>query len=175
MAVKELVRPAEAEEAHPVSAHAALESLLLSAHQAAVSLGELSAFEDNGVTVAEWAILKSIGGRRSISLKEVSATAGISRQRVRKVVSELEAKNFVIASRAQAEDRRVRLLSATEAGDAKLAAISSQVHAVFSNFAQEKHTRRLVVAASTMRRIARLVQRGGAAHDGELEHIVSDE
>jgi hypothetical protein len=68
----------------------------------------------------------------------------------------------------------VRLLSSTEAGDAMLAAISSQVHAVFSNLVQEKHARRLVVAASTMHRVAKLVQRGGA-HDGEPEHTGYDE
>ena len=144
--------------AAPINAKEALEDVLLSAHRIAVSMGEINAFRDASVSIAEWAILRTIGDRKNVSLREIGVAAGVSRQRIRKVLSDLQAKGLVTMGRSEEADKRARTISATPGTARVLAAVSQQMQGLLPD-GQSKQNRRLAVAARTLDRLAKHVRR----------------
>jgi DNA-binding MarR family transcriptional regulator len=153
------------EQSAPVDATEALESMLINAHRVAMTLSDLSIFRDSELSVAEWAMLKSLGDRRDVPLKEISAAAGVSRQRLRKVVSELQTKGLVSTSKAQEDDKRARMISATPLATKVLSLVSQRMKNLFPatgpDASQSKRSRSLVGAARSMDRVTRQLRRSG--------------
>lgn len=137
----------------------AIEEVLLGAHRIAVSLGEIRAFRDANVSIAEWAILRAVGDRKGVPLREIGAAAGTSRQRIRKVLSDLQEKNLVTIGKPEGADRRLRTISSTPNTARVLASVSQQMQALLAG-AQDKHNRRIAAAARTLDRLSKQVRRG---------------
>ena len=153
----------------PVDPSEALEGLLINAHRVATTLGELGIFRDSEVSVAEWAVLKSLGDRQNVPLKEVSRAAGVSRQRFRKLVSELEAKGLVSTSRAKADDKRTRMISATPMAAKALSLISQKMQSLFPETGKGNRSRSLVGAAHAMERVTRAMRRSSTPRKGKRD------
>jgi len=149
--------PAEAPE-QDGDPNEAMEDLLVNAHRMAVSLGELSVFQEHNLSVAEWAILRSIRNRQDVPLKEVAAAAGVSRQRIRKLVSELQAKGLVTVNQSDSQDKRTRSLSPTPAAATIVAAVSQQMQGLIRT-SGAKQTRKLAGTARSVERLAKAMQR----------------
>ncbi|MPZ57862.1 MAG: MarR family transcriptional regulator [Rhizobiales bacterium] len=156
-------KPRRRDRTAPVDPKNALEDALLSAHRIAVAIGEINAFRDANVSLAEWGILRTIGARKDVSLKEVSVAAGVSRQRVRKVLSDLQAKDLVTMGKSEGTDKRMRTISATPATARVLASVSQQMHGLLSQTGQGQQSRRLAGAARSLNRLAKHVRRSLAA------------
>jgi DNA-binding MarR family transcriptional regulator len=174
------VVPAAETPAPEIDPGEAIEDLLVSAHRMAVSLGELSVFEEHNLSVAEWAILRSIRKRQDVPLKEVGGAAGVSRQRIRKLVSELQTKGLVTVGQTDSQDKRTRSLSPTPAAETMVAAVSLQMQGLIPTAGQSKLTRKLAGTARSVERLAKAMQRSmarrktgrkkrerGGAHDDE--------
>jgi len=142
----------------PINAKEALEDVLLSAHRIAVSMGEINAFRDANVSIAEWAILRTIGNRKDVSLREIGVATGVSRQRIRKLLSDLQSKDLVTMGRSEGADKRARTISATAGAARVLAAVSQQMQGLLPD-GQSKQNHRLAVAARTLDRLAKHVRR----------------
>jgi DNA-binding MarR family transcriptional regulator len=108
-----------------------LEKILLNAHRIAVSLSELGVFKNAEISVAEWAVLKALAGRKNVQIRELSIASGVSRQRFRKIVSELEERGLVTTDQSGGEDRRIREISATARSEQVLSSISSNLRGLF--------------------------------------------
>jgi DNA-binding MarR family transcriptional regulator len=133
--------------------------VLLSAHRIAVSMGEMNAFRDANVSIAEWAVLRTIGNRQNVSLKEIGVASGVSRQRIRKVLSDLQSKGLIALGKSEGSDRRGRAVSATAATAGVLAAVSQQMQVLVPE-GQGRQSRRLAVAARTLDKLGKQVRRG---------------
>lgn len=138
----------------PPDLNEAFEHVLLSAHRIAVSLSELGVFQNTNLSVAEWAILKALGNRQNVPVKEIVAASGISRQRLRKLISELEAKGAVLTNRSDAEDKRARTISATPIAVQVLALVSKQLEGLIADTGKPAPGRALISAARSMRLVA---------------------
>jgi DNA-binding MarR family transcriptional regulator len=137
----------------------ALEQMLLNAHRLAVSLGDLGVFRHSEVSVAEWAIMKLLDGREDVPIKQISASSGVSRQRLRKIISELESKGLVVAGKSSAEDKRVHTISATPTATRVLSVISRQMQELVPKTAKSGRRRSLGVAARSMEQVGRAIRR----------------
>jgi DNA-binding MarR family transcriptional regulator len=135
-----------------------LERILLNAHRIAVSLGELGVFRNAEISVAEWVILKTLAGRKSVQIRELSLASGVSRQRFRKIVSELEEKGLVTTDQSGGEDRRIREISATARADRILSAISSNLRDLFHEEIVQRR-RSFLGAEHSLERIAKVSRR----------------
>jgi DNA-binding MarR family transcriptional regulator len=151
------------ERAASVDQTEALESMLINAHRVATTLGELSIFRDTELSVAEWALLKSLGDRQNVPLRKISTLAGVSRQRLRKVVSDLEVKSLVSTSRAKT-DKRTRMISATPLAAKVLALVSQRMRSLFPDTNEKTgkkilRGRSFVGGARSMDRVAKAMRR----------------
>jgi DNA-binding MarR family transcriptional regulator len=142
----------------PTDLNEAFEFMLLSAHRIAVSLGELGVFQNTKLSVAEWAILKALGNRQNVPIKEIVAASGISRQRLRKLISELEAKGAVLTNRSDAEDKRARTISATPVAAQVVALVSKQLESLIADTGGPAPGRALIGAARSMRLVANTIR-----------------
>lgn len=170
------------EKSTPVDPKEAFEGMLISAHRIAVMLSEASVFRDSGLSVAEWAVLKQLGDRQDVPVKEVTAAAGVSRQRFRKVVSELESKGLVVSGRAQSEDKRERKISATPTAAEVLSLVSKQLQDLIPETDKPRRGRTLTSATRSMDRVLWVIRRKrmtkgkanaekAAAHSNENEGV----
>jgi DNA-binding MarR family transcriptional regulator len=141
-----------------VSPQEALEAMLLNAHRVAVTLGDFSIFQGE-LSVAEWAILKSLNNRQNVPLKEIATVAGVSRQRIRKLVSELEMKGLVATSKAEAQDKRARIISATPLAAKVLSLVSEQMKDLLPEEGKSKGGRPFAGAARALERVAKVMRR----------------
>lgn len=138
---------------------AALEDMLINAHRTAVLLGELSIFKKSELGVAEWGVLKSLGDRQDVALKEISVTTGVSRQRFRKLVSELRAKGLVTYGGAQGTDKRTRTISATPLSAKVLSLVSQQMQTLFPGAESDKRRRAYAGARRSLRQASKAMRR----------------
>jgi DNA-binding MarR family transcriptional regulator len=133
--------------------------MLLAAHRVAVAMSDMSVFQEGELSLAEWAILRSLRGRQGVPLKEIAQTSGVSRQRIRKLVSELEAKGLVSTSRSKAADKRVRLISAAPLAASVLSSVSAQIQALLPESGKAGRARPLSAAARQLHRTAKAARR----------------
>jgi DNA-binding MarR family transcriptional regulator len=147
----------------------ALESMLVNAHRIAITLSDLTIFQE--ISVAEWALLKSLGDRQRVPLKEISAAAGLSRQRLRKLVIELQRKGLVSTERAEGDDKRLKTISATPLAAKVLSLISLKMKELFPDDAKEtskmRQSRSLVGAARSMQRVVKSMRRSWRPKKGK--------
>jgi DNA-binding MarR family transcriptional regulator len=136
-----------------------LEKILLNAHRIAVSLSELGVFKNAEVSVAEWAVLKALAGRKNVQIRELSLASGVSRQRFRKIVSELEERGLVTTDQSGGEDRRIREISATARSDQVLSAISSNLRGLFHENLVQRRKRSFLGVEHSLERIAKVTRR----------------
>jgi DNA-binding MarR family transcriptional regulator len=144
---------------NPVDPHEALEGMLIAAHRVAVALGEINIFQESGLSVAEWAVLKRLGGRQDVPMKEVVAAAGVSRQRFQKLLSELRSKGLVEIARSQGEDKRARKISTTPTAARVLSLVSSQLKGLIPESGKPKRSRSLTGATRAMERTAKVIRK----------------
>jgi len=136
-----------------------LERILLNVHRIAVSLSEVGIFKGAQISVAEWVVLKMLAGRKNVQIRELSIASGMSRQRFRKIVSELEEKGFVTTDQSGGEDRRIREISASGGADQALSAVSSNLRSLFHNDLVQTRKRLFLGAENSLERIAKVTRR----------------
>jgi len=160
-----------------IQAKTALEDLLLSAHRFALSAGAIGAFVASGLTVAEWGMLRTIGSRQDVPLKEVLAASRLSRQRIRTLLSDLQQKGLIISKQSSAGDKRARTVSATAKASSVLSSISTQMEELLSKTGQEKQGPKLVGVARSLDRLANQLRRSsrGAGPKGRMKSDDDDE
>lgn len=149
----------KADKGTPMDPKEALEQMLLTAHRLAISLGDLGVFRHSEISVAEWAVLKVLNGRQDIPIKQISVSSGISRQRLHRLLSELEQKGLVVTEKSTAEDKRVRMISATPTATQVLCLISRQMQQLIPETAKSPRDRSLGLAARSMEQVARTIRR----------------
>jgi DNA-binding MarR family transcriptional regulator len=136
----------------------ALETLLVQVHRLATTLSDADPFKSGNPGVAEWVILKAINGRQKVPLREIHFKAGLSRQRMRKVIAELEGKNFLAVDKSESNDKRARLVSATPQGINMLASISASLQGRFGEAVSGKRGQGLVRSARTLEQLLRALR-----------------
>jgi DNA-binding MarR family transcriptional regulator len=141
----------------------ALETLLTQVHRLATTIGDADLFKSGNPSVAEWVLLKAIGGRQKVPLREIHLKAGLSRQRMRKVISELKAKNFLTVERSETDDKRAQLISATPQGINMLTSISVSLQGMVGEAVGEKRSQGLVRSARTLDQLSRALRRAKSA------------
>jgi DNA-binding MarR family transcriptional regulator len=92
-------------------------------------------------------------------LKEIGATAGLSRQRIRKLVSELELKGLVSTSKSEAADKRVRVISALPLAAKVLSLISTQMQELLPEASESKRGNSFARAARALEKVAKGMRR----------------
>jgi DNA-binding MarR family transcriptional regulator len=158
----------------PADPKEALEQMLLNAHRLAVALGDLGVFRHSELSVAEWAIMKVLDGRQDVPLKQISASSAVSRQRLRKLVSELEQKGLVVAGKSTGDDKRVRMISATPTAAQVLSLISRQMQELIPEAAKSGRHRSLGLAARSMEQVARTIRRNWQGRSSKSSKADSD-
>lgn len=131
-----------------------LEMIVLHAYRAAISLIDSDVFEKGGLSAAEWAIVKALANRQDVQMREIVAASGISRQRLRKLLIELEQKGAVTTNRSETLDKRARLISSTPAASVLLAGISERFAVLLAGADSHTSERGLAITARSVRRIA---------------------
>ena len=152
-------RVRKADKGTPMDPKEALEQMLLNAHRLAISLGDLGVFRHSEISVAEWTILKVLNGRRDVPIKQISVSSGISRQRLHRLITELEQKGLVVTEKSTAEDKRVRMISATPTATQVLSLISRQMQQLIPETTKSRRDRSLGLAARSMEQVARTIRR----------------
>ncbi len=95
-----------------ISFPAALENFVIAVHRLSTALGESKGLAQSGIGISEWAILKVLGDQKEYQ-QHVLRKSGVSRQRIRKLLQELETKRIVTISQSDGDDRRQRIIAAT--------------------------------------------------------------
>ena len=88
-----------------------ISDFILAVHHLTVVTADARIFSKNGVTLSEWAMLKTFDGKNEMSLADATKGARISRQRAGKVLSDLEKKGLITIANANARDKRTRAIA----------------------------------------------------------------
>jgi len=112
-----------------------LERLLLSLHRLSNALGESGVLAKNTIGVSEWAVLSVLDGGEPLHLKQIVRQTGVSRQRIRKVLQELEEKKLVTVGQIPDGDRRQRVVAGTSEGARVRQAILADLRVLAENLA----------------------------------------
>jgi DNA-binding MarR family transcriptional regulator len=151
--------PKKSDKGASVDTNEAFEGMLIAAHRAAVALGEIGVFQQGDLSVAEWALLKQLDGRQDVPLRQITAAAGVSRQRFRRLVLELETKGFVTTGRAVGNDRRARTVSATPMAAEVLSLVSEQMQDLIVETDKPRDGRQFVTAGRALDRTVKSIRR----------------
>jgi DNA-binding MarR family transcriptional regulator len=99
--------------ASPQSPRLELEEFLLTAHRLANALNDSNILRKHGITVGEWSILNALSARKQLPLQNIVHISGVSRQRINKVLRDLEGKKLVFVGQTENGDRRRRIVGET--------------------------------------------------------------
>lgn len=154
-----------------------LEELLLNMHRLSNMFADSELLKNNELTISEWAIVNVLDKDRTLNLRDVVRRSGVSRQRIRKVLHELEAKNLVTISAAHEGDKRQRIVAATSKCAAARQAMLASLRNLLGNTTLTTNKggdgrrlgRRLSSAARVAKQIARSLKskRERAAEEAE--------
>jgi len=104
-----------------------LDDFIAAVHRMATAVSDSDIFAKHGVTVAEWSMLKAMGDKSEAAMKEVGRRAGVSRQRLRTLLADLEKKGFIKVARDDAGgDRRARSITIAPKTAEVVAAIAGE-------------------------------------------------
>lgn len=145
----------------PVDAVSALEDLTFSARGFMAALDEADVFEKHNISVEEWGVLRTLIGRGQVPMREVARNAGVSRKRLRSVVSALQMKGMVAGGKAAVGEKEARVLSATARAAALRPAISGHLQGVLGA-GGERHARAFARLAKALGRMQRSLRRSKA-------------
>jgi DNA-binding MarR family transcriptional regulator len=138
--------------------NAALEDLIFSARGLAAALNETDVFDQHNISLEEWAILRVLIGRNEVPLKEVARSAGVSRARMRGLISALQMKGMVKTAKTTSGGKEARTVSATERAAALRPTISRYLQELVGA-GGDKHGRIFWRAANTLNRLQRALRR----------------
>jgi len=90
-----------------------ISDFVLAMHRLNNATADADVFSNNGVTIAEWALLKEMNGKSEMSLADVNKAARVSRQRLRTLLSDLDGKGFIKSAKAETGegDQRTRTIT----------------------------------------------------------------
>jgi len=142
-----------------ISPAAAFEDLLLKAHRLASVLSDSDVFAANSIGVSEWAVLKAIGDGE-VPLTHVLRSTGLSRQRIRTVLTDLESKGLATVQKPAEGDKRKRTLIATPRAADVLSAISKGLEERGGKLKRkgEKGSKRFASAARLSEKVAKAIR-----------------
>jgi DNA-binding MarR family transcriptional regulator len=152
----------------------AVEIMLLNAHRVAVIMTDSGVFQESKLSLAEWAILKAIDGRQDLPLRKLQAAGGVSRQRMRKVLAELEAKRLVAVRQSDSNDKRSRSISATPAAASTLAAVSEGLQKLLPDSIKERRGRAFAGAAGAMEQLAGFMLRAASKEKPNRKGLLAE-
>jgi DNA-binding MarR family transcriptional regulator len=146
----------------PESVEIAFEKYLLSLHRLSTALGDSNVLAKNSVGVSEWAVLSVLAHDNQLNLKQVVRQAGVSRQRIRKVLQELQAKKLVTVSQFLEGDKRQRVVSETPKAARVRRAILAELRQVANDLAGsgagDLMTQRFAAASRLADRVVRMLK-----------------
>src|SRR5262245_28703336 len=96
-----------------------LAALVATLNRFLLRFGALDLFQGAGLGLTEWSALSLIAARPGINNRQVATLLGVSPQRVNQITDALKAAGLIAVS-ASPEDGRVRAISITHQGAARL-------------------------------------------------------
>ena len=154
--------------------NAALEELIFSARGFAAALNETDVFDQHNISIEEWAVLRVLIGRNEVPVREVARNAGVSRERLRSLISALQMKGMITARKTATGEKQARVISATERAAVLRPIVSNHLQALLGA-GGEKHGRIFGRAANSLNRLQRSIRRkpkadeDAAARDRDLD------
>jgi DNA-binding MarR family transcriptional regulator len=131
-----------------------LERLFLNVHRLSNALNESGVLTMHRLGVGEWAVLGAVSEGDTVQLKDVVKQSGVSRQRIRKILQELELRGLVRITPVQKGDKRQRMVAGTDQGRALRSAILVDIlrllPAIAGETADESRLLRQVSSASRL-------------------------
>ena len=76
----------------PESAEVEIENFLLCLHRVSNALADSNILAKYSIGISEWAVLNTLDGGKEFNLQQIVRQAGVSRQRIRMILRELETK-----------------------------------------------------------------------------------
>jgi DNA-binding MarR family transcriptional regulator len=145
--------------------------LLLAAHRLSNALADNGVFRSNEISVSEWAVLSALQKRREMHLRDIVRESGVSRQRINKVLRELDAKDLVTVGQTADGDKRRRVVALT----GKAARTCSEIRTGLDALLDEAlGTTTLAKRRGVLRRLAiaaRLVERFGKTLKSQAKNL----
>lgn len=133
---------------------AKVDDFVLGLHRVSTMLADADVFSKHGVTVGEWATLKAMGDKPEVSLREVTKGAGVSRQRMRTLLTDLEKKGFIKTGRSGDSDKRTRAITVLPKRTEVVNAISTELDGIAAKVPQLKSSSKRLVGV--LRVVAKL-------------------
>lgn len=153
----------EAARGEPAEEVESIEDFVLSTIRIASLLSEVSIFARHDITAGGWAVLKAVGRSAPVPLKDVAVHTGISRQRLRMLLKQLEAGGLITVSQPPEGDQRARLVTASPEAEPIMQAVSDDLRRIASAAGGEKWVKVMARSVRLSGRIARELRRQGRA------------
>jgi DNA-binding MarR family transcriptional regulator len=153
----------------------ALEDFIIGVHRLSTALAESKVLTESGFGISEWAVLKALGDQKEFQ-QNILRKSGVSRQRIRKLLFELETRQMVTLSQSEGSDRRHRIIAATPhameirrnaaAAFANLISLPDAQHRSIARD-PEKLAKRLEAFAVLADRISRIIRQSSRRSDDD--------
>jgi DNA-binding MarR family transcriptional regulator len=152
---------------------AKLDDFIVAVHRMATLVADADVFSKNGVTIAEWSMLKAMGNKTEASLNEVSKRASVSRQRLRTLLADLEKKGFIKVARDDRDegDKRTRAVTVLPKCTEVVSAIAREFDALAEKTPQlsKASGKRLAGAVRMAAKLGSVIQRTERGEAGAQE------
>jgi DNA-binding MarR family transcriptional regulator len=116
----------------------AFRDLLLTLHRLSNALADADAFKNHELSISEWVVLDMLEEQGPIKVRDLVRHTGVSRQRVRKVLTELESKRMVEVRQFDEGDRRKRLVRATPKAKTAYEKVRKDLEEILSSMRRDK-------------------------------------
>ena len=146
----------------PEFAEVEIENFLLCLHRVSNALADSNILAKYSIGISEWAVLNTLDGGKEFNLQQIVRQAGVSRQRIRMILRELETKRLVTVSQVTKGDKRQRIVTGTVRGADMRQSILADLRELANSIANQVPTiertkllQRFVLASRVADRVTR--------------------
>ena len=147
---------------HISQLHELFTAKVISEHERAIAAIRIAEHE---IGVGEWAVLKSFGNEKSLPLREILRQTGLSRQRIRMLLVDLQRKQFLSVAQSAEGDKRVREVTATPKAAKAVSSISKELKRLGMEVGGETALKSFARASKLSRRLIRTMKLNARRRD----------